>query len=262
MIERKSQAEIEVMRAAGKIVAAVHAKCRELAKPGVTTAELDEAAEELIRSHGAVPTFKGYRGFPATLCLSIDSEVVHGIPTRKRSLQVGQVLSVDCGATLEGLVADAATTIPIGEIDADAQQLIKVTEESLWKGLAQAREGNRVHDIGWAVETHIKRFGFGIVRDYGGHGVGYRLHEEPHIPNHGKPNTGPRIKVGYCLAIEPMVNIGGDDVRVMPDNWTVVTADGTRSAHFEHSLAVTKDGPLILTLPDGAPQPFLGGAIL
>lgn len=262
MIERKSQAEIEVMRAAGKIVAAVHALCRELAKPGVTTGELDEAAEALIRSRGAVPTFKGYRSFPATLCLSIDSEVVHGIPSRKRVIQAGQILSVDVGATLDGLVADAATTLAIGDVDEEAQALLRVTEESLWRGLAQAREGNRVNDIGWAVETHIKRHGYGIVRDYGGHGVGYRLHEEPHIPNHGKPNTGPRIKVGYCLAIEPMVNIGGDDVRVLADNWTVVTADGTRSAHFEHSLAVTKDGPLILTLPDGAKQPFLGGAVL
>jgi methionyl aminopeptidase len=262
MIERKSQAEIEVMRAAGKIVAAVHALCREMARPGVSTGELDEAAEELIRSRGAIPTFKGYRGFPATLCTSVDDEVVHGIPSRKRVLVDGQILSLDCGATLDGLVADAATTIPIGVVGDDVLKLLRVCEESLWKGIEAACVGNRVNDIGFAVESHVKRYGYGIVRDYGGHGVGYRLHEEPHIPNHGRSNTGPRIKAGYCLAIEPMINLGGDDVKVLPDNWTVVTADGKSSAHFEHSLAVTNDGPLVLSLPDGAPQPFLGGKII
>lgn len=262
MIERKSQTEIDTMRAAGKIVAAVHALCRELAKPGASTGLLDEASEELIRSRGAVPTFKGYRGFPATLCASVDYEVVHGIPRKDRILREGEILSIDCGATLDGLVADAATTLEIGEVSEDAKKLLRVTEESLFKGLAAARAGNRIHDISYAVEAYVNRYGYGIVRDYGGHGVGYRLHEEPHIPNHGRANSGPRIKVGYCLAIEPMVNLGGHDVRVLDDNWTVVTADRTVSAHFEHSLAVTKAGPLILTLPDGAPQPFLGGAII
>jgi methionyl aminopeptidase len=262
MITRKSKAEIETMREAGKIVAAVHNACKEAAAPGVSTGELDAIAEDVIRSAGAVPTFLGYNGFPASICASINDEVVHGIPSRKRKLSSGDIFKLDVGATLRGMVADAAITFGIGDIPEEVERLLEATRESLFRGIDAARVGNRIYDISHAVESYVAPLGYGIVRDYGGHGVGHRLHEEPHIPNHGPQGKGPRIKPGYCLAIEPMVNLGGDDVKVLSDRWTVVTADGKWSAHFEHSLAVTDDGPLILTLPDGAPQPFLGGAIL
>lgn len=260
MITRKSKNEIQTMREAGKVVAEVHLRCSEAAMEGVTTWDLDALAEEIIRSAGGVPTFKGYNGFPGTICASLNEEVVHGIPSKKRVLRNGDLFSLDVGCTLDGLVADAAISFGVGEISAEAKKLLEVTKGSLFAGLAAARVGNRIGDISAAVQDHIQQFGMGIVRDYGGHGVGHRLHEEPHIANHGKAGSGPRIKAGFCLAIEPMVNLGGDDVRVLADRWTVVTADGTWSAHFEHSLAVTPDGPLLLTLPDGAPQPFLGNA--
>jgi methionyl aminopeptidase len=262
MITRKSRTEIETMRAAGKIVALVHSECKAAAMPGVSTGELDALAEEIIRSRGGLPTFKGYNDFPATICASINEEVVHGIPSRKRKLKEGDIFSLDVGVTLDGLVADAAITFGIGEISTEAQDLIRITQECLFLGLAQAIEGNRISDISAAVEAHARKHGYGLVQDYGGHGVGHRLHEPPHIANHGAAGTGPRIKPGYCLAIEPMVNLGVDEVRTLPDRWTVVTVDGRWSAHFEHSLAVTPEGPLLLTLPDGAPQPFLNGVVL
>ena len=257
MIKRKSRKEIEIMRQAGIVVAKVHTYCRENAKPGVTTWELDQAAEEIIRSHGGIPTFKGYHGFPATICASINEEIVHGIPSKKRVLKSGDVFSLDVGCTLNGMVADAALTVGVGEVTDDVKALLKDTQRSLFVGIEAAMVGNRVHDIGAAIESFANKKGYGIVRDYGGHGVGHRLHEEPHIPNHGRGGTGPRIKAGHCFAIEPMLNLGCDDVKVLPDQWTVITADRKPSAHFEHSIAITADGPYILTLPEDAPQPYV-----
>ena len=246
MIIRKSQREIEKMRASGQIVARTLKKVIDMVEPGVTLAELDAMAEANIRSYGATPTFKGYRGFPATLCTSINEEVVHGIPT-KRALKDGDVVSVDCGATLDGYVGDSAVTIPVGTVSDDILDLLRVTEESLYKGIEAAAVGNRLFDISYAIQDFVTPSGYGIVRDYCGHGVGRRLHEEPQVPNFGRPGTGPRIKPGWCLALEPMVNLGTHEVETLEDGWTVVTADRKVSAHFEHSIAVTPDGPIILT---------------
>jgi len=199
-----------------------------------------------VRSHGATPTFKGYRGFPATLCTSINEEVVHGIPG-PRKLRDGDIVSVDCGATLNGYIGDSAVTIPVGVVGEDIKKLLEVTENSLMAGIDAARLGNRLFDISYAVQNCIEAHGYGIVRDYCGHGVGQQLHEEPQIPNYGDPGEGPRIKSGWCLAIEPMVNLGTDEVETLDDGWTVVTSDRMPSAHFEHSIAVTDDGPIILT---------------
>ncbi len=245
------------MREAGAVVAKVHAFCRENAKPGVSTWELDQGSEEIVRSHGGVPTFLGYHGFPATICASVNEEVVHGIPSRKRILQDGDILSVDVGCTLRGLVADAALTILIGNVDPTVAKLVEDTRQSLFLGIEAALVGNRIHDIGAAIETFADARHYGLVREYGGHGVGHQLHEEPHIPNHGRAGTGPRIKAGHCLAIEPMLNLGTDDVRTLSDQWTVVTTDGKPAAHWEHSIAITEEGPYILTLPEGAPQPYV-----
>ena len=257
MIRRKSRREIETMRKAGIVVARVHAYCREHAKPGVSTWELDQAAEDIIRSAGGTPTFKGYHGFPATICASVNEEIVHGIPSKKRILKDGDVFSLDVGCTLNGMVADAALTVPVGTVPPEVQQLLDDTQRSLFVGIEAAVVGNRVHDIGASIEAFATQKGYGIVRDYGGHGVGHRLHEEPHIPNHGRGGTGPRIKAGHCFAIEPMLNLGVDDVVVLPDQWTVITADRKPSAHFEHSIAITEKGPYILTLPEDAKQPYV-----
>lgn len=262
MITRKSKMEIQTMREAGKIVAAVHTIVGDAVRPGITTLALDKLAEEVIRSRGAVPTFLGYRGFPASICASINEEVVHGIPSPKRTLKEGDIFKLDVGATLDGLVADAAITIPVGEISDEVKKLVRCTRESLFRGIEAATVGNRISDISFAVEEVAQKNQLGVVRDYGGHGVGHRLHEEPHIPNHGAPGRGVRIKAGYCLAIEPMFNLGTDEVRETNDRWTVVTVDARWSAHFEHSIAITDEGPMLLTLPDGAKQPYLGGAIL
>jgi methionyl aminopeptidase len=256
VITRKSKKEMEIMHQAGKVVAAVHAYCRENAKPGVSTWELDQGSEAIIREAGGLPTFKGYHGFPATICASINDEIVHGIPSKKRLLREGDIFSLDVGCTLKGLVADAAVTVAVGTISKELENLLIDTEKSLFLGIEAARVGNRIHDIGAAIETFANQKGYGIVRDYGGHGVGHQLHEEPHIPNHGRAGSGPRIKAGHCFAIEPMLNLGTDDVRVLPDEWTVVTADSKPSAHFEHSIAITEEGPFIFTLPKGVPQPF------
>jgi len=257
MITRKSKTEIETMRQAGIVVAEIHEMCRQEAKQGVSTARLDAMSEEICRNAGGIPTFKGYQGFPATICASINEEVVHGIPSKNRFLEYGDIFTVDVGVTLDGLVADAAITVGVGEITTEAQRLLDDTEKSLYIGIEQARAGNRIHDIGAAIEEFANERGYGIVREYGGHGVGHRLHEEPHIPNHGRAGTGPRIKEGYCLCIEPMLNLGSDSVKTLADHWTVVTEDGKLSAHFEHCFAVTAQGILILSLPEDAPQPFL-----
>lgn len=249
----RSDAELAAMREAGRIVAEVHAMIRGLARPGTTTAELDRRAEELIRSSGGEPAFKGYQPpgrspYPATLCTSVDDEIVHGIPT-DRQLEEGQVLSVDVGVKLGGYFGDAALTVPIGAVSEQAEQLIEVTEESLRRGIEQMRVGKRVSDIGAAVQAHVEAAGFSVVRDFVGHGIGNRLHEPPEIPNFGRPGFGPRIQPGMVFAIEPMVNTGGWRMRELEDGWTAVAADGSLSAHFEHTVAATEDGPMLLTVP-------------
>lgn len=248
MITLKSPREIEIMARAGRIVAETLALMRTTVAAGLTTEDLDAVAEEFIRSHeGATPSFKGLYGFPKTLCTSIDLEIVHGIPSNRRVLAEGSIVSVDVGVHLEGLHADAATTVPVGEIGPDAQRLLNVTQDSLGAGIAQARVGNHVGDIGHAVQTVAEAAGFGVVRELVGHGIGTRFHEEPQVPNYGSPHRGPRLLEGMTLAIEPMITIGSPVTRTLPDKWTVVTADGSLAAHFEHTVAITAAGPRILT---------------
>ncbi len=246
MIELKNANQLVLMRNAGRIVAETLALVREYAKPGVTTLELDRIAEEYIRAQGAIPAFKGYNGFPATLCTSINEQVVHGIPGL-RSLESGDIISIDCGALIEGYFGDAAVTLPIGDVGEDLQKLLRVTEESLMLGIAQAKIGNRLYDVSNAVQTHVEANNFSIVRDYVGHGIGRAMHEDPQIPNFGKPGRGPRLEVGMALAIEPMVNMGTYEVQTLKDRWTVVTKDNRPSAHFEHTVAITENGLEILT---------------
>jgi methionyl aminopeptidase len=246
MIELKNPAQIERMRKAGRIVAETLELMRETVRPGVTTQELDRIAEEHIRKQGAIPAFKGYNGFPATLCTSVNEQVVHGIPGL-RTLQSGDIISIDCGAIIDGYVGDAAITLPVGEISEDHQKLLRVTEESLMHGIPQAIKGNRLYDISHAIQTHVEANGLSVVRDYVGHGIGRAMHEDPQIPNYGKPGRGPRLEIGMVLAIEPMVNLGTYEVKTLSDHWTVVTKDGKASAHFEHTVAITENGPEILT---------------
>jgi len=248
VIPLKSAAEIEVMRENGMVLNSIVEGIKKLAKPGVSTLELDIFAEEEIRKAGAVPAFKGYRGFSATLCTSINSEVVHGIPSRKRKLEKGDILSLDIGLKKNGLFADMAVTLPIGEVSPKVKEFLRITEESLWKAIQKAVPGNRLGDVSHAVQKHAEDHGFSVVRDYVGHGIGRQLHEEPVLPNFGPPNVGPKLESGMVLAIEPMVNMGGYEVRVLSDGWTVVTADGSLSAHFEHSVAITDKGPVVLTI--------------
>jgi methionyl aminopeptidase len=248
MITLKSPRELEIMTRAGRIVAGTLALMREILRPGMTTEDLDQAAEEFIRSHeGALPSFKGLYGFPKTLCTSIDQEIVHGIPSSRRVLSEGSVVSVDVGVQLEGLHADSATTLPVGKITAQAERLLEVTQECLAAGIAQARVGNHVGDIGHAVQTVAENAGYGVVRELVGHGIGARFHEEPQIPNYGTPKRGPRLLEGMTLAIEPMITVGSPITKTLGDKWTVVTADGSLAAHFEHTVAVTSSGPRILT---------------
>ena len=250
MITIKSPREIDTMAAAGRIVAETLALVARHARPGVSTAELDRIAEEFIRSHpGARPSFKGLYDFPASLCTSINQEVVHGIPSPKRVLKDGDVLSVDTGVWLDGLHADSAATFPVGTIAPDTARLLRVTQEALAAGIAQARAGNHVGDIGHAVQTVAEGAGYAVVRELVGHGIGSSFHEEPQVPNYGKPKRGPRLVAGMTIAIEPMLNVGTPDVRTLADKWTVVTADGSLSAHFEHTVAVGANGaaPRILT---------------
>jgi methionyl aminopeptidase len=248
MITLKSPREVEIMGRAGRIVAGTLARMREILRPGMSTEDLDAEAERFIRSHdGAVPSFKGLYGFPKTLCTSIDQEIVHGIPSPKRVLAEGSIVSVDVGVQLEGLHADSATTLPVGKVDADAERLLRVTQESLAAGIAQARLGNHVGDIGHAVQRVAEGAGYGVVRELVGHGIGTRFHEEPQVPNYGAPKRGPRLLEGMTLAIEPMITIGSPATRTLADKWTVVTADGSLSAHFEHTVVITADGPRILT---------------
>ena len=256
MITIKSPREIETMAAAGRIVAATLALVARHVRPGVSTEELDRRAEEFIRSHhGARPSFKGLYDFPATLCTSINQEVVHGIPSPKRVLSEGDLLSVDVGVWLDGLHADSAATFPVGRVPPEAQRLLQVTQAALMAGVGQARVGNHVGDIGHAVQDVAEGGGYSVVRELVGHGIGSSFHEEPQIPNYGKPKRGPRLVAGMTIAIEPMVNVGGPGIRTLDDKWTVVTEDGSLSAHFEHTVAVVENGgpPRILTLADQGP---------
>jgi len=246
MIILKSEREINYLRDAGRIVAETHQEVKNAVKPGVTTLDLDRIAEEYIKGRGAIPAFKGYHGFTGNICSSVNEEVVHGIPGL-RKLKTGDNVSIDIGAVINGYNGDAAITVPVGEIDAEVQKLLDVTEESLYKGIEQAIIGNRLSDISHAVQSHVEEYGFGVVRDYVGHGIGRNMHEDPQVPNYGSPGRGPRLKAGMTLAIEPMVNLGTYDVKTLDDGWTVVTLDGKRSAHFEHSIAITDGKPEILT---------------
>ena len=249
MITRKSRDQIELMRRAGKVVAEMHEKCRAAAKPGATTLDVDRVAREVIDRRGARSNFLGYHGFPAVVCTSPNDVIVHGIPSETVVLAEGDILSIDCGAIIEGWHADAALTVPIGEIDAESQRLIDVTEASLWAAIEQVVEGRRLGDIGAAVEGLAGAAGFTVVREYVGHGIGTAMHEEPQVPNYGPAGRGMTLKEGIVLAIEPMVNAGEPDTELLDDGWTVVTRDGRRSAHFEHTIAVTEHGPEVLTLP-------------
>jgi len=243
----KTQDEIEVMARASKLVAETLQALKREVRPGIATEELDRLAEEFIRARGGVPAFKGYRNYPKTLCASVNDEVVHGIPS-KRVLKEGDIVGLDLGAIVDGFYGDSAVTVPVGAIPPEVVELLRVTEEALYKGIEQAIVGNRLSDISHAIQRHVEAAGFSVVTDFVGHGIGQQLHEEPQIPNYGKPGQGPRLQVGMVLAIEPMINMGGSAVRVLEDQWTAVTRDGSLSAHFEHTIAVQTSGsPRILT---------------
>jgi methionyl aminopeptidase len=246
MIIYKSPREIEKIRAAGQILARTLELLSENIRPGVTTAELDRIADEFIRANKAKASFKGYNGFPANICASIDEEVVHGIPGIRR-LMDGQVIGIDIGVYLNGYHSDAAFTFPVGKIDKDSEKLLKIGQECLQKAIEAAQADSFLGDISWAVQEHAEKNGYSVVRDLVGHGIGQNMHEEPQVPNYGKPGTEIRLKPGLVLAIEPMINAGGYQVKILKDNWTIVTADGSRSVHFEHTVAITENGPLILT---------------
>jgi methionyl aminopeptidase len=244
----KSDRELALMREAGRIVAETLARLEKMVQPGITTKELDQAAENYILKRGAYPSFKGYRGFPASICASVNQEVVHGLPGL-RKLAEGDIISIDIGAEFQGYHGDAAITVPVGRVTPEVERLLRVTREALWLGIEQARAGRRLSDISHAIQSHVERNGFSVVREFVGHGIGRTMHEEPQVPNYGRPGRGPRLVPGMTLAIEPMVNLGGPEVTVLADGWTVVTRDGSYSAHFEHTVAVTKEGPQVLTLP-------------
>ena len=248
MIVLKTERELVYMRDAGRIVGQTLQELKRSIVPGITTQELDRLADQYIRRSGAIPAFKGYCGFPANICTSINEQVVHGIPG-PRQLKNGDVISLDIGTKINGYYGDAAISVPVGEIDDELKKLLSVTEQALNKGIEQAVKGNRLSDISHAVQLHAESFGYGVVRDYVGHGIGQRMHEDPQIPNYGPPGRGPLLKNGMTLAIEPMINLGSPDVEVLTDDWTVVTADRKVSAHFEHTVAVTDGEPQILTLP-------------
>lgn len=246
MIILKSKEEVEKMAVACRIVADTLQALKSYIKAGMTTKMLDRFAEERIRDQGGIPAFKGYRNFPATLCVSVNEEVVHGIPSDK-VIQEGDIVGLDLGAIVDGFYGDSAVTVPVGELNEDVLQLLEVTEASLYAGIDQGRAGGRVSDISHAIQTHVEKFGYSIVTDFVGHGIGRSLHEEPQVPNFGPKGQGPRLREGMVLAIEPMVNIGKHEVTVKEDGWTAVTSDGSLSAHFEHTMAITKEGPVILS---------------
>src|SRR6266851_1628372 len=254
MIIGKSKRELEKMRAAGQLAGLVLRELRQLVGVGVTTLEIDRAAEKMITDAGALPTFKGYHGFPFSICASINEQVVHGFPSAYK-LKDGDIFSIDCGATLEGFVGDTATTVPVGTVSEETLQLVRVTEECLERAIRECRPGKHLGDIGAAVQQYAEGHGYSVVRDYVGHGIGRRMHEDPQIPNYGKPGQGPKIKAGYVFAVEPMINLGVQQTKTLKDGWTVVTIDGQASAHAEHTIAITDQGPDVLTLVRGrAPQ--------
>jgi methionyl aminopeptidase len=249
MISLKSARELEMMRKAGELTARILDEMCKRAVPGVTTGELDRYAETRCKELGVIPVFKGYHGFPASVCISVNDEVVHGIPSSKRALKEGDIVGLDFGVSYQGWIGDTARTVAVGKISSSAQKLIDVTRDSLLKGIEQCREGNRVFDIGHAVQLHVEQNGFSVVREFVGHGIGKALHEDPQIPNYGPKGKGLPLKIGMVLAIEPMVNAGSHEVKVLSDGWTAVTQDRSLSAHFEHTVAITPEGPEILTLP-------------
>jgi methionyl aminopeptidase len=242
-----SNEDIERIRKADLLVSRTLAEVGKLMKDGITTEELDKVAEEFIRDNGAIPGFLGYGGFPNTLCISENNKIVHGIPSKKVVLKNGDIVSVDCGAIVDGFNGDSAYTFVIGEIDKEVEQLLKVTREALYKGIEAAKVGNRIGDIGYAIQSYVESFGYGVVRELVGHGVGRNLHEKPQVPNYGKRGNGKKIKEGTVIAIEPMITMGSPAVRILDDGWTFVTADNSFAAHFEHSIAVKKDGADILS---------------
>ncbi len=253
MIIIKTRDEIEKIRESSRIVAEVLQTLREFVRPGITTWALNKKAEEVIKKRKARAAFKGYRpsfgsgAYPAALCVSINEEVIHGIPSKKRVIKEGDIVSMDVGVCYRGYYGDGATTVAVGRVDKRVEELLKVTEEALYRGIEAARVGNRVGDISHAVQSHVESHGFSVVREFVGHGVGVKIHEEPPIPNFGEPGKGPLLREGMTIAIEPMVAMGSGDVRIKEDGWTAVTADGSRAAHFEHTIAVLKEGPRILT---------------
>ncbi len=247
MISIKSNREIELMKKAGHIVALAHQEVEKHIKPGVSTYEIDQIVERVIRDNDATPSFKGYGGFPGSACTSINEQVVHGIPSTSVLLQEGDMISVDIGANYKGYHGDSAWSYTVGTVSEEVQQLMDVTKEALYKGLEQATAGNRVSDISHAIQVHAEQYGYGVVREFVGHGVGKQLHEDPQIPNFGLPHKGPKLRAGMTLAIEPMINMGRKEVRVLEDNWTAVTIDGLPSAHYEHSILITDGAPVILT---------------
>ena len=256
MIVRKSRDEVAIMARAGRVVADVHEILREAVRPGISTAQLDEIAERECRSRGATPSFKGYRGFPATLCTSVNAEIVHGIPSADVVLREGDLIKIDAGAVVDGYHGDSAVTWVVGGDAAappEVRDLIERTRAGLWAGLAAARPGARLTDISAAVESRALPHGYGVVREYVGHGIGRALHEDPHVPNYGRPGRGPKLVPGLVLAVEPMFNLGGAETVTLDDDWTVVTADGSLSSHWEHTVAITDDGPWVLTARSDEP---------
>ena len=252
MIIRKSKAEIEKMRSAGRIVAEVLERLAGMVVPGITTLDLDREADRMIRGAGAIPTFKGYNGYPASICTSVNDEIVHGIPG-KRKLRQGDIVGIDCGATYLGYVGDAAVTVAVGDVSEDIKRLMQATRQSLYEAIGKCVVGNRLGDVCNAVQAYVEPLGYSVVQNYCGHGVGRAMHEEPQVPNYGKAGTGPYLREGWVIAIEPMINLGRHETRQLSDGWTVVTKDGRPSAHFEHTVAITDSGPQILTkLQNGA----------
>lgn len=247
MIIAKSQKDLDKMREVGELIAEVRENLREMVAVGVTSLELNNAAEKMIRERGAIPTFIGYHGFPFAICASVNDQVVHGF-SNETPLKEGDIISIDVAATYNGFVGDTAITVPVGKVSDEVAQLIKVTEECLYLAIEQCHPGKHIGDLGHAVQSHAEKFGYGIVRDYVGHGIGRKMHEAPQIPNYGRPGTREKIRAGYCFAIEPMINLGTAETKVLSDKWTVITKDGKPSAHFEHTIAVTEAGPEILTL--------------
>jgi methionyl aminopeptidase len=245
---RRTPDELAIMRKAGRVVAEMHARIRDVVRPGVTTAQLDTVGREVIERNGARSNFLGYHGFPAVICTSPNSMIVHGIPSTTCVLEEGDIISIDCGAIIQGYHGDAAFTMGVGTISDEAEKLIRVTEESLWAGIAQMVEGNRISDIGHAVQTVAEGAGFSVVREYVGHAIGTAMHEKPEVPNYGDPGRGPKLRVGNVFAVEPMVNVGTPETRLLADGWSVVTADGKPSAHWEHTIAITDDGPEVFTV--------------